>query len=248
LIVPQQGEDAGPRANKPTILSAYGYHDPDEPPGDRIVVVFSDDVDAASLVPSAFLVTLGDGRRRTPSTARLSPANEMDENRTVTLTGEFGITAESAPTDILVYDSLYSESGDSLTGLTAKVEIPQTLNRIVATEFIADNGECPGMTIVRTYWLAPLFEVDDADRSQILAAIRATTVRPLRLADRDVDTDNVLDLCFEPKSKPKTLRIAPQTFRGPNGLGNQDQTVEVDAPANSRSTTSQTPAEQSTSK
>src|SRR5688500_7841920 len=50
---------------------------------DALELVFSAEVDAASLHPRVFLVVLDDGSRVRPTTAALAPANESDENRTV---------------------------------------------------------------------------------------------------------------------------------------------------------------------
>ncbi|MBV1858145.1 MAG: hypothetical protein KUG77_07005, partial [Nannocystaceae bacterium] len=70
-----------------TILSAHFAVDDAPSFGglDGIAVVFSEDVDAASLRPGVFLVLLADGGRTLAKEAVLAPASEADENRTVWL-------------------------------------------------------------------------------------------------------------------------------------------------------------------
>src|SRR5688572_12561113 len=55
----------------------------------EILVVFSHEVDPASVDPHGFLLAFDEGGRVFPREAVLSPSNESDENRTVLLLGEF---------------------------------------------------------------------------------------------------------------------------------------------------------------
>ena len=77
---------------------------------------FDRELDASSLVGRAFMVVLGDGSRVRADAAVFGPASEADENRTVTLWGEFGAPEGPAPTDVVVIDRIWDEAGGPLLG------------------------------------------------------------------------------------------------------------------------------------
>jgi hypothetical protein len=135
MVVPRPEAGVAPAAS---ILAARVSRDASRTPAatDAIVLVFDRDVDAVSLVPQAFLVVEADGTRVFASEAVLAPASESDENRTVTLYGDFGDPKENPATDVVVVSTIYAEDGTPLLGAAAKIEPWDLGARAVVAESI----------------------------------------------------------------------------------------------------------------
>jgi hypothetical protein len=190
----------------------------------EIVVVFSHEVDAASLYATGFLVAFAEGTRVFARDAVLSPSNESDENRTVLLTGEFTDAEGHPPTDLIVVGSLYAENGGKLQGLAAAVTPFTTAGGVVLAQRLQPpQGVCSGAAqAVRTYWTDGLREVDNDDLARIDVMLDdATTVHPIAFDDHRLDDqsreDNVLDLCISQDSPAQRVTIAAAVFTDPGG-------------------------------
>ena len=210
----------------------------DEDSQDRLVLVFADEVDPLTLSPLAFGILRADGRRVRPVRAFLGPADEGDENRSVTLLGNFG-TEQAPPVAAYVLGPLYTEAGASLEGLDADV-IPASVpdRPVVIERLAADERRCPGAAqVVRTTWSDALTEVGAADLAGIeLRLADGRTVHPIDFDDqarREGDEpcpapfaaslcgpadDNVLDLCLDTEVAVVHLRVAAGLFADANGL------------------------------
>ncbi len=206
----------------PTLLSAhYAVDDAPEFGGrDAIVVVFSEEVDPASLRPDAFMVLLADGGRTLATDAFLAPASEADENRSVWLVGEFGDPRRRPPTDVVVIRSLHTESGASLEGALGPVLAFDEGGRIV---FAQTHPEpcASGKPRVRTYWTDDLRGVDSDDLESItLELIGGRTVQPVAFEDHadegafvgETRDDNVLDLCVPDDERVVSVRVQAGAF------------------------------------
>lgn len=176
-----EAQDAAPAG--PALLSAqisrYGDEDdpasgeettwpPQEPANDRLVLVFSVELDALSVDPRSFGVLRSDGVRVSPRRAFLAPADEGDENRSLTLLGEFG-GPERAPVTVHVLGPVFAENGEALRGLDAKIAGPEQADRPILVERLgSDEGRCPGATrLLRVHWSDGLAGVADDDRSRV---------------------------------------------------------------------------------
>ncbi len=204
---------------EPAILSAHMSGDK------QMVVVFSHEIDAASLNPSGFLVGFGEGTRVFPRESVLSPSNESDENRTVILSGDDLVDAEGRPpTDVMVVGTIYTESGAKLQGLASPVTPLDTAAAVVlAQRFRPPSGGCTGAAqAVRTYWSDGLRGVDKDDLARIDVTLDdASTVHPIAFDDHQLDDqdheDNVLDLCIGAESPAQSVTIAASLFTDPSG-------------------------------
>lgn len=218
MVVPRTGDALAPAAS---IVTARFSRDESRTPaaGDAIVVVFDREVDAVSLVPQAFLVVEADGTRVLASEAVLAPASESDENRSVTLWGDFGDPKQNPPTDVIVIGTIYAEDGAPLTGASAKVERWDLGTRAVSAETLAPNpSRCPAARqVLRTYWSDEIrgVEADDLARVEIAmgqGAARAPVGFDDHAGDGDAIDDNVLDLCVDVDAPMLELRIPAGTF------------------------------------
>ncbi len=204
------------------MLSAHFAFD-DEPAFgglDGIALVFSEEVDAASLHPGAFMVLIADGARTLPTEAILAPASEADENRTVWILGDFGDPRRRPPTDVVVIRPLHTESGASLLGGLSAVLGYDEGGRIVW----AESGLPPcvsGEASVRTYWTDSLRDVTDEDLEAVsLELVGGRTVHPSAFADHDGASaaggeereDNVLDLCVPLGERVVGVRVSAGAF------------------------------------
>lgn len=209
------------------MLSAHFSRDAqrDHAPADAIVVVFDRELDATSLVARAFMVVRSDGSRVRAESAVLAPASEADENRSVTLWGDFGEPGGVVPTDVVVIDRIRDEAGGPLLGAAAKVSAYEEGPRLVAVDGRpADAGTCGGAAqIVRTYWSDEIHDVGDDDLAHIDVELAdGRTVHPGAFDDTlangtDTSDDNVLELCVAPDAAARVLRVPGGSFTGPAG-------------------------------
>ena len=187
---------------------------------DGIALVFSEEVDAASLRPDAFLVLLADGGRTLATDAVLAPASEADENRTVWILGDFGDPRRRAPTDVVVVAPVFTESGASLDGVLGPVSAFDEGGRIVHAE-IAAAPCASGQSRVQTVWTDSLREVASEDLAAIsLELISGRTVTPSAFEDHaeggafvgESRDDNVLDLCVPDEERVVGVRVTAGVF------------------------------------
>jgi hypothetical protein len=218
MVVPRTSAGVAPAAS---IVAARFSRDDSRTPAaaDAIVVVFDRELDAVSLVPAAFLVVEADGTRVLALEAVLAPASESDENRSVTLWGDFGDPKENPATDVIVVGTIYAEDGTPLTGVSAKVEPWDLGTRAVAAETIAPGpSRCPAARqVLRTYWSDEIRGVEAGDLAQVEIAMGQGAARkPVgfddHAGDGDTSDDNVLDLCVDVDAPMVELRIAAGTF------------------------------------
>lgn len=203
---------------------------------DAILLVFSEEVDPMTLDPRAFGILRADGRRVRPVRAILAPADEGDENRSVTLFGNFG-SEGAAPVAVHVLGMIYTESGVELRGLDAEILGPGEPDRPVFVERLEPNeSRCPGSAqMLRSYWSDSLTHVGADDLTGVeLRLADGRVVHPSDFDDqarREEDPpctqafsaclgpvdDNVLDLCIDTREHIVHVRFAAGLFRDPSG-------------------------------
>lgn len=207
---------------------------------DGIAVVFSEDVDAASLRPGVFLVLLADGGRTLAKEAVLAPASEADENRTVWLLGDFGDPRRRPPTDVVVIAPLHTESGSSLEGVLAPVLGFDEGGQIVHAQ-VQQEPCASGQARVRTYWTDALRDVAEDDLQAIsLELVSGRTVPPSGFEDHaeagsfvgESRDDNVLDLCVPDLERVVGVRVQAGAFTDIPGHRNAATRATVARPAN----------------
>lgn len=197
-------------------------------PDDVLLLVFASEIDPLGLVPEAFGIVRADGQRVRPVEARLGPADEGDENRSVLLVGEFG-AAKADPIAVHVIANLFSEAGESFEGLDVEVSPLDSADRLLVVERLdSDAARCPAaQQVLRTYWSDALAGVATADLPAIELLLADGTRRsPIDFDDhawRDGEPvlgpadDNVLDLCVDVAVPVVRLRIAAGQFTDATG-------------------------------
>lgn len=231
-----------PRApmEQPAILSAHFAID-DAPPldgADALPVVFNVEIDASTVVPEHFIVAREDGSRARPTGARLSPANESDENRTVLLTGDFGGPKDRPPTNVAVSGAVYSEAGASLRGLASDVLAFTTPPTVVYAELLTPaEGRCADAgSAVRTYWTEGLRALDPASTGRFSigtddgGSVQAASFDDQGVPGEDGADDNVLDVCVAEEGRPVRLRVEAGVLTDPVGHANAAVDVDIALP------------------
>lgn len=224
----------------PGILSAHFSRDDERTPAsaDAIVLVFDRELDAASLTARAFMVVMRDGSRVRAREAVLAPASEDDENRTVTLWGDFGDPQHRPPTDAVIIEPVWDEDGGSLLGAATKIDAFDEGPRVIAALAMGPSPtRCPESGhVVRLYWSDELRGIATDDLARIELVFADGTVAPPAGLDDDASTgtdsvdDNVLDLCAGRAAEPRELRIAAAAFTDPSGHPNAAVRVAVTSP------------------
>ncbi len=205
---------------------------------DGMPVVFSVQVDAATVTPSGFVVETTDGQQVTPVCATLAPALEPLERRTVLLAGPFG-TAAMPPRSITVLDSVFDVNGDPLEGLTTdQITALAAGPRLTLAERFEPQtpglaGECPDGTLqvvqltfqggVTGPLNAPLGE---AQRLGVVVTLDdGTSVNPIALADDD--PDNHVLACLDVESVAQSVTVESGLFYDPGNDGNPETTADI---------------------
>lgn len=200
---------------------------------DLILLVFAQELDPLTIDPRSFGVLRGDGRRVRPKRVFLAPADEGDENRSLSLIGNFG-SAETPPVAVHVLGNLYAETGELLEGLDADISTPDVPDRPLVLERLApSDSRCPGAEqVIRSYWSDMLQDVGLDDLAGIeLYLADGRALAPIGFDDhadiadvspceapclRPVD-DNVLDLCVDSTTAVTHVRFAAGVFTDPSG-------------------------------
>jgi hypothetical protein len=202
---------------------------------DRIVLLFARELDPLTIDPRGFGVLRADGQRVRPTRVFLAPADEGDENRSLTLTGNFG-SPDAPPVAIHVLGDLYAETGESLSGLDADISGPDQADRPLSIERLSSSDtRCPqSRQVLRTYWTDALTQVGDADLAGIeLRLVDGRKLAPIAFDDQaqregepvcepfasclgPVD-DNVLDLCVDADAAVVHVHFAAGLFADASG-------------------------------
>lgn len=203
---------------------------------DGIVVVFSDEIDPATLVAGMLLVVSKDGHRMPPERALLSPA-KWGQTRTVLLIGNFTEDGRE-PSDVVIVGRLYTRGGVALRGLSSSVGAFDSPDRVVLAQRMQGDGRrCRGARqIVRTYWTDRLGGEEDPHPDAIRVWLRdGTELTPAgidrTLAQENPDRgDNVVDLCLSEEIGAERLRIEAGVFQDAAGHPTALIDVSIEGP------------------
>lgn len=236
--------------NESRILSAYHGLDPLPALATRLCglapvrdqdgmpVIFSVQIDDATISPTAFAVETSTGEIVTPLCATLRPAVEPLERRTVLLIGPFS-RGDALPASVEVVEQLEDVDGNSLAGL--KIEKVTALaagpSLVLAERFAASaaglDGECPGGTAqaVQLTWEGGVTgpggaDLGEAQRTAMSILLEnGETVHPLLLADDD--PDNHVIACIVETSPAVSVSVAAGFFHDPGDDANPKTEINV---------------------
>ena len=267
----QGPEAATPSAPAPALLSAhvsaFGVEPPlgeqtqtrmldvGEPAEDRIVLVFGQELDPLTVDPRGFGVIRADGRRVRPKRALLAPADEGDENRSLTLLGNFG-SEDAPPVAVHVIGGLHAETGEELAGLDAPISGLREPDRALVVERLEpSSSRCPeARQVIRSYWTDALDSVGVGDLGAVeLHLADGRVLAPVdfddqaqREEDQEGDAglapgradDNVLDLCVDADEAVVHVRFGAGIFTDAGGrpTAAADLTLSATLPSASAST------------
>lgn len=218
---------AAPEVNRPRLVSAHFTHAAadDKSAEDELLLVFSTEVDPSTLDADAFVVVLTNGDLSYPNRALLDPADEVDENRSVTLVGDFGDPEKNAPLAVRILGNVYAENGNPMNDLDADVRSFATPDEMVWLEVVEPaEHRCVGARqVVRTYWSDSLRSVDADDLAKVKVSFTdGSEVAPLAFDDhadlsgegggRAAADDNVLDLCLGRDAPISNVSVAEAAF------------------------------------
>lgn len=232
-------EEAATEASTPgpAIVSAHlsRVDDPELGGLDGVLVVFDVEVDAASLDRRAFVVSRASAGPTRPERARLAPASEDDENRSVLLVGELGDASDTGqPSHLAVTGPLFSEDGRRLDGLGTSIEPFGAPLRIVgATPLDPAAGRCEGAAgLVRSYWSDELRGVEPEDLEHVDVMVGGRRVHPVAFDDHasaydEAGQDNVLDLCLSTSGRAVSVRVDAGVFLDAAGHANAGTELAV---------------------
>lgn len=225
---------------------------------DGMPVIFSHEIDAATLQPDDLLVLSASGEAHTPLCALLAPADEPGERRTLLLVGEFGDAGDDPPVLVQVVGDLLTVGapGGLLNFLGASVAVTPLAPgpSLIWAEGVAgdawDLGRrggpwgvgsgCPVGTVqvVRATWSGGVTRPDGAEVGDAEAALYRVVLEqeggalveaaPFALGDL-FDGDNNHELCLDVAGTPREVRFPGGYLSDPNDDLNLASSVAVRA-------------------
>ncbi len=242
------------KTRKATLLSAFFGLDNAMPqksmgiwskaPGkDGMPLVFSHEIDPATLNPNVFQITTQKGEKLNVAFATFKPAIEEFELRTILLIGEFGNAPANEPKIVEIIGDLKTRDGQNLKGQKIEVTLLEYGPFISYAEyFLLDKDypfkekgagcDCPKTeteTVIRTVWAGGVRatngkELGENELSSFTITLIQNSdtikVHPHHIADID-DNDNNIDLCLKEKGIPifveanENIAIDPKGDKNP---------------------------------
>jgi len=213
---------------------------------DGMPVIFSHEVDATTLAPEDFRVTMASGAVGEVGCVTLRPADEPGELRTALLIGRFGSSADQPATVEIVGDISSLDGAVNLRGATATVTpleagptlvLAETLSRTDWT--VGGESDCPAeglVAIVRATWAGGVSrsgggEVGAREAAMYRVTLRRpdggiVTVSPMAIGDLN-DNENNHDLCLGVAGEPLSVFFPAGALTDPNDDLNPDTEIAV---------------------
>lgn len=213
---------------------------------DGMPVNFKYPIDAASLSETDFEVLDSLGNTHTPMCAVLAPANEIGENRTVLLIGEFGNADSNRPKEVRVIGDLFTLDQSAEESACSQVLnlIGASTNNVIALAngpslFFAQKiegsiSECASQTIQVTWdgGVVPYISTDNetdlyqyyrgyTDSSGILVPHVPNSILDIN------DNDNYHQLCFATNEKIVKISMEANKVEDPNQDPNKYNEIDV---------------------
>jgi hypothetical protein len=230
---------------------------------DGMPVIFSHEIDAATLDAADFAVITASGAINTPFCVSLEPAVDAGEARTALLIGELGDAQSDPPIRVEMVGEVLTMDGASFVGAAIAVTPLDAGPNLVIAELVpprdwhldrpadrqAGDG-CPSagtLQVVRATWaggvtIAGGEEAGDAQRARYRVTVQdadGTTraVTPFALADIG-DGDNNHALCLDTLATPISVAFPAGHLFDPNAdAPNPDTEIGVEISADSRPNT-----------
>lgn len=219
---------------------------------DGMPVIFSHEINPASLQAGDFRVMSAAGAIGTVTCVTLAPALDPGELRTALLVGEFGSADNDPPVSVEVVGNVLSSDGAwNFKGASVAVTPLKPGPSLVRAEVVPEaqwklgvaggpwssGSGCPAGTetkqVVRAIWAGGVTvpgggEAGDAERALYAVTIDGVAVTPFALADLD-DGDNNHLLCLDLEGAPTAVSFPSGRLVDPNGDLNPETTITVSA-------------------
>ena len=217
---------------------------------DGMPVVMSHTLDAETLQPEDFQVIMHSGASATPLCVTLRPAQDVGENRTVLLIGEFGDADDDPPATVVVAGDLLSDirADEPLNFRGTEISVipldsgPTLIwAEIVPREIWSRSGTgtvCPSETeqVIRVVWTGGVklpTGQEPGDRERDLYRVTLThadgsneEISPAALAELG-DNDNNHHLCLNTNAPAAQVFFPGGHLVDPNKDLNPDTQIEV---------------------
>ena len=248
------------KSRKATILSAFFGLDNAMPlksmgiwskaPGkDGMPLVFSHEIDPATLNQQVFKITTQKGDRMNVAFATFKPAIEAFELRTILLIGKFGNAPDNEPKEVEIIGDLKTRDGQNLKGQKIMVTPLKDGPFISYAEYFSlandypfiEKGagcDCPKTetkTIVRTVWAGGVKALNGKELGKseltsftisIIQNADTIKVHPFLIADID-DNDNNIDLCIKEEGTPILVEVKGNIAIDPRGDKNSNTKLKI---------------------
>lgn len=221
---------------------------------DGMPVIFSHEVDFASMQAGDFKVTSASGKVGEITCVTLAPADDRGELRTALLAGEFGSIDDQPARVEIVGNLLSSDQSVNFKGMSITPIALEAGPTIVLAELVPEDqlelgkeptplpwgggSGCPVGTkqVVNITWVGGVTkpggrEADDVERQQYRVTAQQADgskveVTPKSLADL-VDGDNNHRLCLDAGGKPKSVFFPAGFLTDPRGDPNPDTSMLI---------------------
>lgn len=219
------------------------------PGKDGMPVVFSQEVDPATLDNTDFEVITKNGKKFEVEHVTLKPAIEAYELRTVLLIGEYGDHPENPPVTVKIVGDLFSRSGQNYKGQSVPViPLPDGPTISYSEYFRFDESypyvergrgcDCPREEtemVVRAVWSGGVRALNGKDLGDneleafqvtLVNGLDTVKVHPYKLADLS-DGDNNIDLCLKAKGIPILVEAKAGIAMDPRDDANPETQKEI---------------------
>ncbi|KOY84298.1 hypothetical protein AD998_21680 [bacterium 336/3] len=219
------------------------------PGKDGMPLVFSHEIDPATLNSNVFQITTQKGDKLNVAFATFKPAIEAFELRTILLIGEFGNAPDNKPKEVEIISDLKTRDGQNLKGQKIKVTPLKDGPFISYAEYFSfdqdypysEKGrgcDCPKTeteTVVRTVWAGGIRATNGKELGEkeltsftitLIQNSDTLKVHPFHIADLD-DNDNNIDLCIKVKGTPILVETKENTAIDPRGDHNPITKKEI---------------------
>jgi len=248
------------KSRKATLLSAFFGLDNTMPqksigiwskaPGkDGMPLVFSHEIDPATLSPNDFEITTQRGFKLHVAFASFKPAIEAFELRTILLIGEFGNAPDDEPKEVEIIGDLKTRDGQNLKGQIIEVTPLEDGPFMSYAEYFSldknypfrEKGagcDCPKnetKKVIRVVWAGGVRasngkELGEKELTSFTITLIHNSdtikVHPFHLADID-DNDNNIDLCVKQEGIPILVEANGNIAIDPRGDKNSKTKMKV---------------------
>lgn len=222
---------------------------PKAPGKDGMPIIFSHELDPATLDESDFKIKTAKGNYFKVEVASFRPAIEAFELRTVLLIGDYGNHPDDEPIEVEIIGDLLTRSGQNFKGQKKNVTPLEKGPFISYAEYFKideaypyvseGNGcDCPKdktNLVVRTVWAGGVRalngeELGDNEINNFKVFLQkgkdTLEIQPFKIADIG-DNDNNIDLCIKEEGTPFSVSVKANTAIDPRDDPNEFTTLKI---------------------